>query len=98
MPDAGLLHAVVTCDLAPLRRLYAEARATGRVPMHPSHDDKMRFLTVCHHCATAAGINNRMAVLSARLRRDPIDLANVRQASDEWAAAVLAKRTAATNA
>lgn len=94
--DEDLVEAVASANLEPIRRLWEEAKVLewvgcGRAT---SDDDAIRFLTIAHHCATSTGINqSRMGVLVSRVKRG-LDVSKTTQASDKWAAAVMARRHA----
>ena len=85
-----LAQAVKAGDMEPLRRLWSEGLHLEW--LHDSEDERLRFLTICHHCATVAGLGNRMAALVARVKQDPLNVARVRHASEDWAAAIIRKR------
>lgn len=89
MPSAVLVHCVRQQDMQPLRHLFHEAQRTKFIPAGAADDVHLRFLTACHHCATAKGLNNRMAALVRRVRSNPIDVARTRHESDQWAQHVL---------
>lgn len=92
-----LVWSVTTTDLArgrdnlqPIRALWREALLLEWIT--GSEDSQLRFLTACHHVATVVGISNRMAALVARVKVSPVSVERVRQASEDWAAAVIAAR------
>jgi hypothetical protein len=92
--DEDLVRAVVEGDLDPIRRLWEEAKVLEWVGCNRavSDDETLRFLAIVHHCATSPGINqSRMGVLVNRVKRG-LDATKTRQASDQWAAAVMARR------
>lgn len=82
-----LRAAVVRGDRDTLRELYREAVALGWI--EDSTDAKVRFLAICHHAATCANLGSPMGVLVARTKRQ-LDVTNLRQSSDDWAARMLA--------
>jgi hypothetical protein len=84
-----LAWAVASGKLECIRRLYREGKQLEWIGT--SEDDLVRFLTAVHHCATCPGLDKRMGALTARVKRDPIDVRNTRQASDKWAADVIRK-------
>lgn len=85
--SADLRAAVVRGDRDTLRELYREAVALGWI--EDSTDAKVRFLAICHHAATCANLGSPMGVLVARTKRQ-LDVTNLRQSSDDWAARMLA--------
>jgi hypothetical protein len=87
--DAELRGAVASQRLGVLRRLYAEAVNLGWIV--PSEESMLRFLTIAHHAATSAGIHRRMAVVVSRVKQK-CRVDGCRQASEQWAAAILAAR------
>lgn len=90
MTDVDLVRCVASRDLKPLRRLYDEALKRGWI--EDCEDAKLRFLTICHHAATSAGLTkSRMGNVVARTKRQ-LDVQRVRQESEEWAAAILRAR------
>lgn len=81
-----LRAAVARRDLAWLKHLFGEAVRLGWATA--CDDDKLRFLTLCHHVTTSSGIHEPRAALIARMKRR-LDCDRVRQASDQWAQGIL---------
>lgn len=90
--DAELVACVANGHLKPLRRLYDVACTLGWIA--DCEDARLRFLTICHHAATCDGVGRRMGLVVSRTRRK-LDVARIRQQSEDWAAAVLRRRRAA---
>ncbi len=82
-----LAWAVQSGQLECIRRLYREGKILEWIG--GSEDDLLRFLTAVHHCATCPGLSSRMGALTARVKRDPIDVQKTRHASETWAAGVI---------
>jgi len=92
--DEDLVKAVKVGNIDPIRRLWEEAKVLEWVgcDQQASDDEALRFLTIVHHCATSAGINqSRMGVLVNRVKQG-LRVDKIRQVSDNWAAAVMAKK------
>lgn len=84
LADEHLIAAVVRNEPPKLlRRLYDEAVALGWID--DCEDAKLRFLTICHHCATTAGAHRRVAMLVSRCKRK-LDVSRIRAVSEDWAA------------
>jgi len=66
--------------------LYEEAVKLGWI--QPSEDAKLRFLTICHHVATAKGLHNPKGALIKRVK-DGLDVGAIPHASEEWARHIL---------
>jgi hypothetical protein len=93
LTDADLVAAVRKGELDPIRRLWRDALVLEWIgcSQKASDDEMARFLACVHHAATAEGLHRRMGNLVARVKRG-CDLKGTRQASDDWAAAVMRKR------
>jgi hypothetical protein len=93
LTDADLVAAVRKAELDPIRRLWADALVLEWIGCsgEASDDEMGRFLTCVHHAATAEGLHRRMGNLVARVKRG-CDVKGTRQASDDWAAAVMRRR------
>jgi hypothetical protein len=84
--DEELVAAVRSCDVRLLRLLYDHAVRMGWIA-DASDDAWLRFLTACHHAATAR-LNRRMGRLVAFVRNG-LDVGRCPQACDAWAGRVV---------
>lgn len=81
--DEELVAAVRTGDVALLRHLFDHAVRLGWIEF-ASDDAWLRFLTACHHSATAR-LQRRMGRLVVFVKQG-LDVGRTTQASDQWAA------------
>jgi hypothetical protein len=83
--DAELVAACRGGDCGLLRHLYEHALRLGWIA--DSADHWLRFLTACHHVATAR-VARRMGVL-VMIVKQGLEVSRCRQASEDWAAALI---------
>jgi len=81
-----LCRAVYSRDVELLLHLYREGVQLGWIP--DCEDSQLRFLALCHHCATTTNIRSRFGVLVTRVGRG-LQTTQTRQECDDWAASVL---------
>lgn len=85
--DRELVAAVAHGDLAFLSRMFEVAVELGWVAA--TEGSQFRFLVICHHVATSAGLNrSRKGALVARMKQG-LDVNRTRQMSDDWAARMM---------
>jgi len=91
--DPELIAACRDRDLELLRLLFDQAVSMGWIAS-ASEDAWLRFLTGCHHCATAR-LTRRMGRLVTFVRGDaapgvpPLDVSRMQQRSEQWAGEVI---------
>ena len=86
--DAALVEACRRGDVRLLRHLFDHAVQMEWI-VAPSDDTWQRFLTACHHAATAR-LARRMGRLVAFVKNG-LDVSRCTQRSDQWAGELLAK-------
>ncbi|GAF92251.1 unnamed protein product, partial [marine sediment metagenome] len=88
--NAELAEAIHGGPTAPLVKAFRAAAAQGA--LENTHEDKAKFLAICHHAATAKGIRNPGGVIYNAVAA--YNFTRVSQASWDYAAEFLRGREA----
>jgi len=87
--DRQLVEACRRGDVALLRHLYDHAVRLNWIA-GDSDDHWLRFLTGCHHCASAS-LARRMGRLVTFVKHDRLDTSRMRQRSEQWAGELIGR-------